>query len=93
MAKSFTETEKRNIREKLIAECEKSWSILGYKKACFYPVSYAYNLCSAINLSSVERLILAPVPFDRAGTVQPVRQAWVMLWPSQSSTPISKKDF
>jgi AcrR family transcriptional regulator len=32
MAKSFTETEKRNIREKLLAECEKSWAVFGYKK-------------------------------------------------------------
>lgn len=32
MAKSFTETEKSNIREKLLIECERSWACLGYKK-------------------------------------------------------------
>lgn len=32
MARSFTETEKDNIRRKLIDECEKSWAAFGYKK-------------------------------------------------------------
>lgn len=32
MARSFTETEKENIRKKLINECEKSWAAFGYKK-------------------------------------------------------------
>ena len=32
MARGFTDAEKKNIREKLIAECEKSWASLGYKK-------------------------------------------------------------
>lgn len=32
MARSFTETEKDNIRKKLIDECEKSWAAFGYKK-------------------------------------------------------------
>lgn len=32
MARSFTEAEKENIRERLIAECEKNWAAFGYKK-------------------------------------------------------------
>ncbi len=32
MAKGFIEIEKKNIREKLIAECEKSWAGVGYKR-------------------------------------------------------------
>ncbi len=32
MARSFTEQEKINIREKLVVECEKSWAKFGYKK-------------------------------------------------------------
>lgn len=32
MAKSFTEVEKNNIRERLILECENHWSKYGYKK-------------------------------------------------------------
>ena len=32
MARSFTETEKDHIREKLIIECEKNWALFGYKK-------------------------------------------------------------
>ncbi|MBY2477919.1 TetR/AcrR family transcriptional regulator [Clostridioides difficile] len=32
MAKSFTEIEKNNIRERLISECEINWSKYGYKK-------------------------------------------------------------
>lgn len=32
MARSFSEAEKDNIREKLLIECEKSWTIYGYKK-------------------------------------------------------------
>lgn len=31
MARSFSETEKDNIRNKLINECEKSWVAIGYK--------------------------------------------------------------
>lgn len=32
MPRSFSETEKENIRQNLIAECKKSWSKYGYKK-------------------------------------------------------------
>ena len=32
MARSFTDEEKDNIRERLITECEKSWAAVGYKK-------------------------------------------------------------
>jgi len=32
MPKSFNETERENIRRKLIEECKKSWSVHGYKK-------------------------------------------------------------
>lgn len=32
MARSFSEAEKENIRERLIIECEKSWASYGYKK-------------------------------------------------------------
>ncbi len=31
MARSFSESEKDNIREKLVNECEKSWIAIGYK--------------------------------------------------------------
>ncbi len=45
MAKSFTETEKENIREKLIAECEKSWAKFGYKK------TNLDELCTKVGIS------------------------------------------
>lgn len=45
MAKSFTETEKENIREKLIAECEKSWAKFGYKK------TNLDDLCAKVGIS------------------------------------------
>ncbi|WP_291581377.1 TetR/AcrR family transcriptional regulator [Clostridium sp. UBA6640] len=45
MAKSFTETEKENIREKLIAECEKSWAKFGYKK------TNLDELCAKVGIS------------------------------------------
>jgi len=32
MPRSFSEAEKENIRQNLIAECKKSWSVHGYKK-------------------------------------------------------------
>ncbi|SFB33577.1 TetR/AcrR family transcriptional regulator [Clostridium frigidicarnis] len=45
MAKSFTETEKENIREKLIAECEKSWAKFGYKR------TNLDSLCAKVGIS------------------------------------------
>jgi len=45
MAKSFTETEKESIREKLIAECEKSWAKFGYKK------TNLDDLCAKVGIS------------------------------------------
>jgi len=32
MPRSFSETEKKDIRKRLIEECKKSWSVYGYKK-------------------------------------------------------------
>jgi AcrR family transcriptional regulator len=32
MARSFTDAEKDSIRKRLVAECEKSWAAVGYKK-------------------------------------------------------------
>jgi len=45
MAKSFTEFERENIIVNLIAECEKSWAILGYKK------TNIDELCSKVGIS------------------------------------------
>lgn len=45
MARSFSEAEKDNIRKKLIAECEKSWVIYGYKK------TKIDELCSKVGIS------------------------------------------
>lgn len=45
MARSFSEAEKDNIRDKLINECEKSWMIIGYKK------TKIDELCSKVGIS------------------------------------------
>lgn len=45
MARSFTQTEKDNIRSKLIDECEKSWATYGYKKTSID------ELCSKVGIS------------------------------------------
>jgi len=46
MPRSFTEQEKDNIRNALIAECKKSWSLLGYKKTS------VSELCAAVGIST-----------------------------------------
>ncbi len=45
MARSFSETEKDNIRNKLINECEKSWVAIGYKN------TKIDELCSKVGIS------------------------------------------
>ncbi|WP_099469986.1 TetR/AcrR family transcriptional regulator [Konateibacter massiliensis] len=45
MARSFSEAEKVNIREKLIKECEISWTTIGYKK------TKIDELCSKVGIS------------------------------------------
>ncbi len=45
MARSFSEAEKDNIRDKLIKECEKSWMTIGYKK------TKIDELCSKVGIS------------------------------------------
>lgn len=45
MARSFSETERNDIREKLIIECEKSWAVFGYKK------TNIDELCSKVGIS------------------------------------------
>ena len=46
MARSFNETEKENIRQSLIAECKKSWSVHGYKKTS------VNELCAKVGIST-----------------------------------------
>jgi len=46
MARSFNETEKENIRQNLIAECKKSWSVHGYKKTS------VNELCAKVGVST-----------------------------------------
>lgn len=45
MARGFSETERNDIREKLIVEGEKSWAILGYKK------TNIDELCNKVGIS------------------------------------------
>lgn len=45
MARSFTETEKENIRRNLLNECEKSWAVFGYKKTSID------ELCAKVGIS------------------------------------------
>ncbi|MDK2813076.1 MAG: hypothetical protein PWQ08_331 [Clostridiales bacterium] len=45
MARSFSEKEKGSIREKLVLECEKSWSAFGYKK------TNIDELCTRVGIS------------------------------------------
>lgn len=45
MAKGFTESEKQNIRERLLTECAKGWSKHGYKKTSIE------ELCSKTGIS------------------------------------------
>lgn len=45
MARSFSKAEKENIRNKLIAECEKSWTTIGYKN------TKIDELCSIVGIS------------------------------------------
>ena len=46
MSRSFNETEKENIRQSLIAECKKSWSLHGYKKTS------VSELCAKVGIST-----------------------------------------
>jgi len=46
MPRSFSETERENIRQKLIDECKKSWSIHGYRKTS------VGELCAKIGIST-----------------------------------------
>ncbi|KMK74425.1 TetR/AcrR family transcriptional regulator [Alkalihalobacillus pseudalcaliphilus] len=45
MVRSFSETEKDNIKDKLIIECEKSWASYGYKK------TNIGELCTKVGIS------------------------------------------
>lgn len=45
MARSFSETEKDDIRKKLMNECEKSWTTIGYKN------TKIDELCSKVGIS------------------------------------------
>ncbi len=45
MARSFSDAEKDNIRNKLIDECEKSWILIGYKK------TKIDELCTRVGIS------------------------------------------
>jgi len=46
MPKSFSESAKENIRQNLIAECKKSWSLHGYKKTS------VSELCAGVGIST-----------------------------------------
>ena len=46
MPRSFSETEKEDIRQSLIAECKKSWSVYGYKKTS------VNELCAKVGIST-----------------------------------------
>ena len=46
MPRSFSETEKEDIRAMLIAECKKSWSLYGYKKTSIS------ELCAKVGIST-----------------------------------------
>jgi len=46
MPKSFSEVERENIRQNLIAECKKSWSVHGYKKTS------VSDLCAKAGIST-----------------------------------------
>jgi len=46
MPRSFSEAEKESIRQKLIAECKKSWSVHGYKKTS------VSELCAKVGIST-----------------------------------------
>jgi len=46
MPRSFNETERENIRQRLIAECKKSWSAHGYKK------TNVGELCAKVGIST-----------------------------------------
>jgi len=46
MPRSFSEAEKESIRQNLIAECKKSWSVHGYKKTS------VSELCTKVGIST-----------------------------------------
>ena len=46
MPRSFSEIEKENIRQELIAACKKSWSVYGYKKTS------VGDLCAKVGVST-----------------------------------------
>jgi len=46
MPRSFSETEKKSIRQALIEECKKSWSLHGYKKTS------VSELCAKVGIST-----------------------------------------
>lgn len=46
MPKSFTEQEKQNLRNALVEECKKSWSLHGYKKTS------VGELCAKVGIST-----------------------------------------
>jgi len=87
MPKSFSETEKENIRKSLIEECKKSWSAHGYKKTSVSELSAAVGISTGAFYAfydSKEALFCAVMEDFQEGT-------WRMYQEILSSPPTKKE--
>jgi len=87
MPKSFSESEKQNIRQNLIAECKKSWSLHGYRKTS------VSELCAKVGISTgAFYLFYASKEALFCDVMDSFQQSTAKMFKEMLSTPPTKQE-